>query len=655
VTGLPNWRVVSWFPILILLGGIALIVLTISGTSSGAHWAIFGNGADPRLLLGRPRPIRSDEWLVQQSWIASQFEQGFPAINHTFPGGMNSTLIFELPSWDWSSFFRPHMWGFLFFGLDHGAAWQWWVPAMGLVIGCYLLLVTLMPRRPVTSALIACAVFFTPMFQWWYGPNALWPAAWAFLAMAGTVWMIKDGRRWLRIVWAVVLGWLAVTMAIGLYIPFMVPSLIVFLFFFIGMVLQERPWRPGVGKALFLKLLPFIVAGVAAVGVVGIWVLTRLSAFKSESDTVYPGARSDPTGQLLTQDPNLTGIGGALFGQSFNASGVPNILGPNPSEAASAILLALFLAPALVWFTVRRYRQTRSVDWLVVASLAGLVLVLAYMLIPGWNPLAKLLLLDKVPVSRFRMGFAVMLPLFFALTAREIDRSVKGKGRNWPLAIVSVVVTIALTAFAFDRILVVNPVTFSVVWLWPVAVLAIVLAVVLIFFRRTVPLAAAGVLVASLVIGAAVNPLYLGVFKLDDTKVGKEVISLNDKDPGTWVGVGDYETMAVMMSSGVRAYSGVQPYPSLKMWKAIDPKSKYKTAWDRLAHVRWTFGKGEPVSTNPQQDVVLSNFDACSVFAQKHVKYVLANENPPTDRCLDLVDTVRQGNSRMQIFEVVSP
>jgi hypothetical protein len=71
--------------------------------------------------------------------------------------------------------------------------------------------------------------------------------------------------------------------------------------------------------------------------------------------------------------------------------------------------------------------------------------------------------------------------------------------------------------------------------------------------------------------------------------------------------------------------------------------------------VRWNFGPGEPVSVNPQQDVVQSNFDACSVFAQKHVKYVLADVSPPTGSCLNLIDTVRQGNSRMQVFEVVAP
>jgi hypothetical protein len=651
--GLPNWRVVTWFPLLIILGGTVLIALTISGTSSGAHWTVFGTGIDPRVILGGPRPIRSDEWLVQQSWIASQAAQGFPVINHTFPGGMNSTIIFELPNWDWSSFFRPHMWGFLFFGLDVGVAWQWWVPAMGLVSGTYLLVVTLLPRRAITAAVIACAVFFTPIFQWWYGPNALWPAAWSLLAMAGTIWVLRDSRLWVRVVWSAVLGWLAVTMAIGLYVPFIVPSVLVFVFFFLGSVLNERPWKRGTLKPLLRQLSPLIIAGVAAGAVLVVWVLTRLPAFTSEGKTVYPGARSDLTGRLLAEDPSLTGIGGAPFGQSFLTAGTPTPLGPNPSEAATAILLALFLAPALLWLTVRARRRTGRLDWLLVASLGGLLVGLAYLLLPGWDAVAHLLLLDKVPVSRFRMGFAVMLPLFFALVVREIDRS--PLGRRWPLAAISALLATGLTLFVLAQLLILDEQVLIYVRLWPIAAVAIVAACVLIFYRRSVPVAAALLLVASLVIGAVVNPLYTGVFQLNQTKIGKEVISVNRAERGTWVGVGDWESMAVLMSSGVEAYSGVQPYPSLKMWKAIDPTGKYEFEWNRLAHVRWTFGTGEPVSTNPERDIVLSTFDACSVFAQKHVDYVLADEKPKRLDCLDRIDNVSQGKSRMQVYRVVSP
>ena len=96
--GLPNWRVVLWFPVLLLLGTAIAVALGLSGTSSGAHWLNLGTGADPRLLEGMPRPIRSDEWLVAQGWVVSQSKHGYPAVNPGFPGGLDMTVLNELPT-----------------------------------------------------------------------------------------------------------------------------------------------------------------------------------------------------------------------------------------------------------------------------------------------------------------------------------------------------------------------------------------------------------------------------------------------------------------------------------------------------------------------------------------------------------------------------
>lgn len=651
VSGLPNWRVVTWFPALVTLGAIILIALHISGTSSGAHWANFGVGEDPNALLGSPRLIRTDEWLVSQSWVISQYEQGFPVYNQTLPGGMDATVLNELPTWDWSTLFRPHEWGYLLFGLDVGIAWQWWVPAIGLVSGAYLLVVSLLPRRAITAAVIACAVFFSPIFQWWYGPNALWPAAWSLLAMAAVVWMIKDHRRWVRIVWAAVLGWLAVTMAIGLYVPFILPSVLVFVFFFIGMVLQERPWQKGVLKPLVGKLVPLVVAGAFAGVMVLLWFRTRAATIEAVTSTVYPGQRSIPSGQLLSIDPWLAAFAGAPFGQTFTTGSV--VLGPNPSEAATAILLSIFLLPALAWLVVRGYRRDGRLDWVIIASGAGLLLVLAFLFIPGWDAVARLLLLDKVPVTRFRMGFAVMLPLFFALVAREVDRN--PAARTWPLALLSGLVALASIVTTAVSIALVDPETYLSSPLWPVAAVGILGGVVLVFFPRTIPWAAVGLLVASLAIGAAVNPLYRGAFNLNDTQIGQEIHVVEDENPGTWVGVGSYEVMALMMQSGVEAYNGVQPYPPEEMWEEIDPDGGDEQVWNRLAHVRWTWGDGEPTMAVPFQDAIQLTFDACSDFAQEHVDYVLSDEAPLADSCLVEIADEQQGKTDMQIYRVVAP
>lgn len=651
-SGLPNWRVVTWFPALIALGASLLIALRISGTSAGAWWQNFGTGLDPRVILGGPRPIRQDEWLTAQGWITSQIQQGFPVINGVFPGGMDATVLMELPSLDWSTAFRPHLWGFLLFGLDTGTAWQWWIPAIALVSGAYLLVVTIVPRRPITAAVVACAVWMSPMFQWWYGPNQLWPTAWSLLAMAGMLWIVRDDRLWVRITWSVLLGWLAVTAVIGLYVPFLVPPLLVFLIVAIGIVVGERPWSGQAARRLLGRLAPLLIAGAAAGAVVVLWVLTRSATIEAVTSTVYPGERSDPTGRLLVEDPFLTGIAGAPWGQTFQTS-AGSILGPNPSESAAAILLAVFLLPGMIWMIVRARRRTGRYDAVLIAATAALLLMLAYLLVPGWDALARILLLDRVPVGRLRMVFVTLMPLFFALIAREVDAH--PDRRRWVPALISLALTLVLIAVPLQAISALDPDVLAVSVLWPIAAAAIVASVVLIYHPRTIPLSAVSLLVASLAIGAAVNPLYVGSFDLRETDAGAAMLQVDSDERGEWVGVGSQAVAALVVATGVSGYNGFQTYPADEMWEQIDPDGGDEQIWNRLAHVRWTWGEGEPMFEAPQRDMIVGGFDACSDFAQEHIEYVVSDETPLDSDCLRPLADLRQGASSIQLYAIAPP
>lgn len=397
-SGLPNWRVVTWFPALAGLGVMILVILHISGTSSGVYWYTLGTGHDPHLLLGSPKPIRSDEWLVQQSWVVSQSNTGFGATNPTFPGGSDMTLLNELPSWHWSSAFRPHLWGYLLFGLNAGVAWHWWVPALALVSGCYLFMVTILPRRPLTAAFFAVATYFTPLLQWFYTPSSVWPVAWALLALAAVTWIIVDPRKWVRVTWSAVLGYTSITMAMGLYVPFMLPGIFVVLAFTVGMALLKSPWRQIGVRPFLVRIAPLGVAAVGAATVTACWVASRWATFGAIQSTVYPGSRTEPTGALLKGDPFLTGIAGAPWEEALRYTGA-SVLGGNSSEGSSVILLSVFLLPGLVWFVARSLRRRERLDRLVLASLAVMALFAAFLFIPGWDGLAHVLQLDRIDQS----------------------------------------------------------------------------------------------------------------------------------------------------------------------------------------------------------------------------------------------------------------
>ncbi|MEB0201778.1 hypothetical protein QN354_08410 [Cryobacterium sp. 5I3] len=581
----------------------------------------------------------------------SQVQHGFPVLNPMFPGGTDMTVLNELPTWDWSTVFRPHLWGYLFFGLDTGAAWQWWIPALALVVSCYLFIVSMIPRRPVTAAALAVATLYTPMLQWFYTPSSLWPVAWALLAMAGTVWVLTDRRRWVRYSWAGVVGYAAVTMGMGLYVPFMLPGLFVFAAFFVGYVLRTWTRQHLNVRLVVTRAAPLICAGLAGLLVLTAFVATRIDTFRAILSTVYPGQRSQQTGQLLAHDPFLAGIAGGPWNESLRVLG-SSILGGNASEGSSVILLSVFLLPGLIWFAIRSLSRQRETDWLALCILACFLSVLAFLLIPGWDWAAKLLFFDRVPTERFRIAFIVFLPVFVALVVENVDRG--GALRKWFIGAICAVMTAGIFVVQWRVLKTEDPAVLFAATHWKLIVVLLLATTFLFFVRRGAAVAAISLLVATLLIGGGVNPLYRGVFDLNQTAIGATVHDIDAKGVGTWIGVGTYETMAVLVETGVPSLSGIQTYPSKAMWSEIDPSAHFEENWNRLGRVVWELRAGGVAVSNPYPDVIEVSIDPCSEFAQRNIKYVLTDRAETADSCLVPTAVVKQGNLTMRILTVVT-
>jgi hypothetical protein len=198
-----------------------------------------------------------------------------------------------------------------------------------------------------------------------------------------------------------------------------------------------------------------------------------------------------------------------------------------------------------------------------------------------------------------------------------------------------------------------GPVVLALASRWKPIVVAIVLAVFLLFVRRAIPLAAALLVAVTIVVGWGVNPVYHGIFDLSRQPAGRAVEKIDKADPGTWITVGSVVARSTVVESGVQAFTGVQNYPDEKLWSAVDPGRRYEYEWNRLGHIMWAFGSGQPKVTNPQGDVIQVTFDPCSPFAQKNIDYVLVDTVEAPTSCLTPITTVKDGTEPMTIYEVV--
>jgi len=645
--GLPRTRVLLAFPAVLLAALVVLVALAINGTSSGILRSALESGPDPQLISGEPQPIRSDEYNVQTVWVLSQVEQGFPVINEVFPGGMNATVQNELPAADWSAAFRPHLLAFFFLPPDQAVAARWWVPGFSMMAAAYLLAVTMMPRRPVTAAALSVAFFYSPFFQWWFLPLTFWPVAWALTTITAIVWAFRSRGRTSRILLAAAAGYLTVTMAFTVYVPFIVPCAWVVIAVAIGFLIWGR--EEGAGSTLIRNLrafLPLLVAAACAVVIAVLWVLTRFEAISGLLGTVYPGLRSQSTGGA--DFGFLVRMFAAPFTQALAENQTVG-LGPNSSEASTFFLTGLFLIPALIWMMSRQFRASRRIDPLSFGIVVALAVISAFAFVPGWDPVARVLQLDRVFVARIMIAFGLVS---FLAPLALIGLSDRREHRlpAWMSAITGLL-ALSATAVVYASLRGDAAATLGAAVDWKIIALALVVAVVLL----TRPLPLAGAIMALLIAvppGASVNPVYRGVFKLNDTAVGQAIERIDPDDSETWMAIGSLTVTDLLVEAGVQSYSGVQTAPPDQMWEDIDPDGSDEQKWNRLANVSWTLGSGEPVVTNPAPDSISVTFDSCSRFAAENIDFVLADV-PVDQACVRPITTVDTPSAPFTVYEVL--
>ena len=636
---------------------IALVAAGVTGSSTGIVHDQVSVTSDDDLLAGEPRGIRSDEWFVQTTWIISQVEQGLPIVNESFPGGMDTTVQNDLPNLDWSTSFRPHLWGFYFLPLDQAMAWKWWLPALGVISAAYLLSVSLLPRRPATSAMLAVAFFLSPFLQWWYLSLTLYPLMWSALAASAVVWALKSEVRWQRWVIAAGTGYVTVTLAMGIYVPFIVPSVLAVLGFALGAMFVRDSSSLGLMQRL-RRLVPLVLSGLAACAVMVVWILTRRETIDGFLSTVYPGER-------------LQGVGAADYGQFvqlisgvFSSSldrtgGQP--LNINASEASTFLLPGLFLIVVAGWLVARIKRDRGWIDWWLIATIGAGAIFIIYMYVPGWDGLARLLFLDRTTYSRARIGVGIVSLFVTLLVVSRYDsyRTLRAVTPVW------VKCSSPLLAFAAAALVVIHISSMMPLAEWvdefgrrEVAVItisALLLAVSVFLLGSGKPTVGAFTLLTVAVLqGALVNPIYRGVADLRETQTVEAIQEIDVTSGGNWVGInGSLLPTMMLVESGVTSYNGVQGYPSEEMWTAIDPDSRYEHEWNRLATVSWLPGEGAPSPRNPAPDQIQLTFDSCESFAQQHVSWVLSDVDLD-QACLREVDDYQEGETSMRIYEVIA-
>lgn len=558
-------------------------------------------------IVGVPRMIRTDEWLVQTPFAISQANTGNHYINKSYGlSGMDMVVAYNAPVRDISVIGKPFNWGYLIFGAEKGVSWYWSFKMIGMLLLGFEFSMILTKKNRFLSVIGGFWITFTPAIQWWFMQH-LGDVVYFSLAIAVALYhYFHSDSKLKKIGMALILVSSIIGFTLVIYPAFQIPFAYLLMAFF----LFEFIWALKNGR---IKKWDWIVIASTLIlsGSIIIYTLYRSwDALVSTLNTVYPGRRLSVGGDITISH----------FSDIFISILLPFKIPSGMNQVESATSVSFFPALLIAIPIVLKKEKIRS-------NLFGIFLVLystllaAYSIIgiPKW--LAKVTFFSYVTGSRAWQTLAVIGVFtsiwFISYLWREHKEIPKAAVTMIMVAILCIISIIAIKDINCLAYLGKNYIL-GFTLIYALITLTFVFSYKKVFVALFLPLI--------VVSGMTINPLVKGIGVIENKALSSEVESIVKSDSNAyWV----TETMAYNYPQmfGAKTINSVRFYPDVKLMSILDPNKKFEDDWNRYAHMRVTLTPDDSSmrvgSAQDILDISLSIHD----LQKLNVSYVLTTRN----------------------------
>jgi hypothetical protein len=553
------------------------VVLRLNGSSS-AIWAndLGGKREPTGLIVGEPRPNRSDEWLIWTPAALAQLHHlpPMPVENPAIGAGV-APLLMSVPVRHYSMLFRPQFWGFFAFDEERGFAWFWNTKIFSLLISFFLLFRILTKGRIALAVCGSIAVSYSSYVQWFFSCPPMLPemlASWALMLVAGKS-CFDPLPLWKKAAAAIVLVGSTINFILCCYPPFQIPLLYLALTLF-GVFLWERRARSFQGGFVW-------IAGALIVVAAALWptFVQCRSTLEIIAQTSYPGVRRGTGGTL----PIAHLFSGVL--NFFDGSRLRPAMFRNTTEASNFFPIWLAAIAGISWRLWKSRRpgaeESSSISMPLCIGLASYILVFscyAVIGLPAW--LCQITALNFCPETRVRLtiGIAGLMLAFLSLGANG-RALVRGRWR--------VVIPIVIGGAALIYILSIR--RENAAYLTPGYVALLVgtttLLASLYFCARGIVFGC-GLAAALLLNNFLVNPISEGLPIFLRSHAAQHIAAIYKSDPTAGWAIYERGTRAqLVMASGARVLNGIKSIPDLPGLSRLDPAHTSLDTYNRYAFV----------------------------------------------------------------------
>lgn len=603
--------------------GLFLIYLGASvaklNGSSTALWRGLADHRDPAadVIVGKPKDIRSDEWLVQTPWIWSQAGQqpSFPVSNKNIGNGV-VPLVTNLPARHWTMLFRPQMWGFFFLDLERAFAFNWNFKWFALLLSGFLFFRVVARGNNLLALSGALLLLFSNYVQWFFSTPTSMPEmiSMVFFALWSAHTISAAESRWAILGASAVLLVSIEQFAFCCYPRFQIPLGYLALALALGGCCRSR--RNDDGRTFGrIRAGCLIVTFAIAAALLAQWYREVSPTIREIESLVYPGRQIFPGAEF-----SWVRLFAPFLEFAMTANHFPAPLG-NVCEAGGF----LFLAPLLAGLVIRDIWRGRR-DGVLIAVVMFLAFSLCFMLVgvPSW--LARMTGWSYVISIRVILALGVASIIGLVRYLGSPFEKLEDK-KAWFLC---GALTLALTLFGCLYMANVRMGDFA--RLAEITAAAIFFATVFCLVWQGQRTASCLLLVLPLLWASVlVNPIERGLPGFTRSEIFRWLSEIHQGGrEGRWIIVGDLTNRTCCLAQFVKAtgadvLGGTRCMPDREMLSVLDPENRYAAVHNRYARVCFI------PSSEATPDFVLNSGDdyqvhipmRSEIFESLGVKYVL--------------------------------
>lgn len=563
---------------LLMFSILLLFVFCVSfklNYSSVAYWdTIYPSSRDNKsgLLLGSPKSIRSDEWLVTTPFILSQYNQDYPQHNSAIGANKDPLLtMYNLPARHFSTVFKPQNWGYFGLGLDRGFSLAWNFKLFAFFLSSFFLLMLIARNRFWLSFFGALWLLFSGFTQWWFSTIMVEMMACLFIAFISLAYILLSHRRSFIIAATVLLPFFIINAVLFFYPPFLITLAWMLAFLLAGFVLTDGRWEKI--KRNLTARIP-VVTGVFffVMAVLFLFYLDTRETIAAITNTSYPGRRIIQGGDtsLAKMFSGFTEAPKSEFDYPANWS--------NASETSNYFLF--FPVVAMAW--LRNYIMKIRNKPVITALLLFLFLISIWLLVKVPVPLARLSLMSYVPTNRaiLALGVASIIVTIIFLGEKAQDEKDVSKDERFVNSCAALIFCL-LTGFG----LYLNQATDNFLQIRYILAMAVFFSLASWFLLKRKKTVFVILILLALAPYYLVNPVTAGLDPLTKNQVYQRAVLLNSESPGArWAVYGNSYLSSLLEASGSNVVNGVKYTPDMSVYSQLDPANNNYEIYNRYSH-----------------------------------------------------------------------